>query len=153
MSLQLVSLSCFAGTDIKDKVRKTLGTPALMKMLNTSTDGNESRVQPVEEVNVCLETPSFNADKQTDAFQRFLLECDMHENMMLETSMSDTSTWFRLVNGSKRNFEHEMIRMWLWRGHDTPFLPPPSLPCPPCWTPVDFFFTMNKCKEVNANGF
>ncbi|KAI2660764.1 hypothetical protein H4Q32_008422 [Labeo rohita] len=81
------------GTDIKDKVRKTLSTPALMKMLNTSADGNESRAQPVEEVNVCLETPSFNADKQTDAFQRFLLECDMHESdMMLETSMSDTST-------------------------------------------------------------
>uniref|UniRef100_A0A8C1GF84 Cell division cycle 16 homolog (S. cerevisiae) n=1 Tax=Cyprinus carpio TaxID=7962 RepID=A0A8C1GF84_CYPCA len=83
----------YIGTDIKDKVRKTLSTPALMKMLNTSADGNESRPQPVEEVNVCLETPSFNADKQTDAFQRFLLECDMHESdMMLETSMSDNST-------------------------------------------------------------
>uniref|UniRef100_A0A673KMB0 Cell division cycle protein 16 homolog n=1 Tax=Sinocyclocheilus rhinocerous TaxID=307959 RepID=A0A673KMB0_9TELE len=83
----------YIGTDIKDKVKKTLSTPALMKMLNTSADGNESRAQPVEEVNVCLETPSFNADKQTDAFQRFLLECDMHESdMMLETSMSDTST-------------------------------------------------------------
>ncbi|XP_073701770.1 cell division cycle protein 16 homolog [Garra rufa] len=83
----------YIGTDIKDKVRKTLSTPALMKMLNTSADGNESRAQPVEEVNVCLETPPFNADKQTDAFQRFLLECDMHESdMMLETSMSDTST-------------------------------------------------------------
>uniref|UniRef100_A0A673KVM4 Cell division cycle protein 16 homolog n=1 Tax=Sinocyclocheilus rhinocerous TaxID=307959 RepID=A0A673KVM4_9TELE len=83
----------YIGTDIKDKVRKTLSSPALMKMLNTSADGNESRAQPVEEVNVCLETQSFNADKQTDAFQRFLLECDMHESdMMLETSMSDTST-------------------------------------------------------------
>lgn len=92
-ALATIKLSCFAGTDIKDKVRKTLSTPALMKMLNTSSDGNESRAQPVEEVNVCLETPSFNADKQTDAFQRFLLECDMHESdMMLETSMSDTST-------------------------------------------------------------
>ncbi len=103
-----------------------------MKMLNTSAEGNESRAQPVEEVNVCLEPQSCNADKQTDAFQRFLLECDMHESdMMLETSMSDTSTWLRNINGSKRNFEHEMIIECDAKEDTTNPLPPPSIrhPC------------------------
>lgn len=143
----------FAGTDIKDKVRKTLSTPALIKMLNTSSDGSDSRVQPAEEAIVCQETPSFNAEKQTDAFQRFLLECDMHESdMMLETSMSDTSTWsWPVLCGSQRNFEyaHEnMLECDFEEDTTQPSLIPPS---PLCWTPVEFF-TLNKCKEVNAEG-
>lgn len=85
-----------AGTDIKDKVRTTLSTPALMKMLNTSADASDSRVQPLEESGImALETPPPNSDKLGEsAFLRSLpLECDLYESdMMLETSMSDTST-------------------------------------------------------------
>uniref|UniRef100_A0AAR2KR21 Cell division cycle 16 homolog (S. cerevisiae) n=1 Tax=Pygocentrus nattereri TaxID=42514 RepID=A0AAR2KR21_PYGNA len=78
----------YIGTDIKDKVKMIPSTTALKKILGTSADASDSQTQPLEESSVmALETPP------ADAFQRFLLECDMHENdMMLETSMSDTST-------------------------------------------------------------
>lgn len=64
-------------------------TTAMKKILSsTATDENQSQTQPQEDSSVMsLETPP------ADAFQRFLLECDMRENdMMLETSMSDAST-------------------------------------------------------------
>ncbi|XP_062861823.1 cell division cycle protein 16 homolog [Trichomycterus rosablanca] len=79
----------YLGTDIKDKVKMIPNTTAIKKILSsTSADENESQPQPLEDSSVMsLETPP------ADAFQRFLLECDTRENdMMLETSMSDTST-------------------------------------------------------------
>lgn len=69
-----------------------------MKMLNTSAEASDSRLQPLEESGLmALETPPPppNPDKSGDAaFLRSLpLECDLYESdMMLETSMSDTST-------------------------------------------------------------
>ncbi|XP_018584715.1 cell division cycle protein 16 homolog [Scleropages formosus] len=86
----------YIGTDIKDKLRSTLSTPALMKLLNTSGDTSEHRAQPLEESGImALETSSPNLDKPAEASLRRStpLEFDMYESdMMLETSMSDTST-------------------------------------------------------------
>ncbi|KAI4886077.1 hypothetical protein NFI96_030131 [Prochilodus magdalenae] len=77
----------YIGTDIKDKVKMIPSTTALKKILSTSAEDSDSQTQPLESSVMVLETPP------ADAFQRFLLECDMRENdMMLETSMSDTST-------------------------------------------------------------
>lgn len=79
----------YTGTDIKDKVKMVPSTTALKKILSSSTEESENQAQPLEEGNVMsLETPS------AEDFQRFLLQCDLRENMMLETSMSDTSTWW-----------------------------------------------------------
>lgn len=76
------------GTDIKDKVKMIPSTTALKKILSTSAEESENQAQPLEESSVMsLETPA------AEAFQRFLLECDLRESdIMLETSMSDTST-------------------------------------------------------------
>ncbi|KAG9349579.1 hypothetical protein JZ751_028027 [Albula glossodonta] len=88
----------YIGTDIKDKLRGSLSTPSLMKVLNTSTDASENRTQPLEESGImALETSSPpNPDKPAaePPFPRSLPpECYMYESdMMLETSMSDTST-------------------------------------------------------------
>lgn len=78
------------GTDIKDKVKMIPGTTALKKILSSSAEENENQGQPLEESSaMSLETPP------SEAFQHFLLECDLRESdMMLETSMSDTSTWW-----------------------------------------------------------
>uniref|UniRef100_A0A4W4HB49 Cdc23 domain-containing protein n=1 Tax=Electrophorus electricus TaxID=8005 RepID=A0A4W4HB49_ELEEL len=78
----------YIGTDIKDKVKMIPSTTALKKILGTSADDSENQARPLEESSImALETPP------AVAFQRFLLECDLHENdVMLETSMSDTST-------------------------------------------------------------
>ncbi|KAI5621223.1 cell division cycle protein 16-like [Silurus asotus] len=78
----------YIGTDIKDKVKLIPSTTALKKILSTSAEESETQAQPVEENSaMSLETPP------AEAFQRFLLECDLRESdMMLETSMSDTST-------------------------------------------------------------
>lgn len=86
----------YIGTDIKDKLRGGLSTPALMEVLNTSAEAGESRTQPLEESGImALETSPANPDKPPEpAFPRSLPpECFMFESdMMLETSMSDTST-------------------------------------------------------------
>lgn len=78
----------YIGTDIKDKVKMIPSTTALKKILSTSAEESENQAQPLEESSVMsLETPA------AEAFQRFLLECDLRESdIMLETSMSDTST-------------------------------------------------------------
>uniref|UniRef100_A0A667ZRM5 Cell division cycle 16 homolog (S. cerevisiae) n=1 Tax=Myripristis murdjan TaxID=586833 RepID=A0A667ZRM5_9TELE len=87
----------YIGTDIKDKVRGNLNTPALMKMLNTSSEPGDPRTIPLlDDSNIMsLETPLSNQDKTVEMPLRrsLTLECDMYESdMMLETSMSDTST-------------------------------------------------------------
>ncbi|XP_053482731.1 cell division cycle protein 16 homolog [Ictalurus furcatus] len=78
----------YIATDIKDKVKMIPSTTALKKILSTSAEESENQAQPLEESSVMsLETPA------AEAFQRFLLECDLRESdIMLETSMSDTST-------------------------------------------------------------
>uniref|UniRef100_A0AAY4EDT2 Cell division cycle protein 16 homolog n=1 Tax=Denticeps clupeoides TaxID=299321 RepID=A0AAY4EDT2_9TELE len=94
IEMYISDTDAYIGTEIKDKVRSTISTPALMKILNTSADGGDSRPQTLEESAV-METPTPNPDKSGEAgFLRSLpLECDMYESdMMLETSMSDTST-------------------------------------------------------------
>uniref|UniRef100_A0A8C8K7L4 Cell division cycle 16 homolog (S. cerevisiae) n=1 Tax=Oncorhynchus tshawytscha TaxID=74940 RepID=A0A8C8K7L4_ONCTS len=88
----------YIGTDIKDKVRGTLSTPVLMKMLNMSTEPSDARATPLLEESdiMVLETLPSNQDKaslDTPLRRSLPLECDMYESdMMLETSMSDTST-------------------------------------------------------------
>lgn len=88
---------CLSGTDIKDKVRGTLSTPGLMKMLNTSTEPSNARTTALLEESgiMALETPQSNQDKaslDTPLRSSLPLECNMYESdMMLETSMSDTS--------------------------------------------------------------
>ncbi|KAJ8256042.1 hypothetical protein COCON_G00199060 [Conger conger] len=97
----------YIGTDIKDKPRGSLNTPALIEVLNTSADGSEARTtQPLEESGImALETSPANPEKPADtpfprtlspselSFPRSLPpDCFMYESdMMLETSMSDTS--------------------------------------------------------------
>uniref|UniRef100_A0A4W5JM89 Cell division cycle 16 homolog (S. cerevisiae) n=1 Tax=Hucho hucho TaxID=62062 RepID=A0A4W5JM89_9TELE len=87
----------YIGTDIKDKVRGTLSTPGLMKMLNTSTEPSNARTTALLEESgiMALETPQSNQDKaslDTPLRSSLPLECNMYESdMMLETSMSDTS--------------------------------------------------------------
>lgn len=63
-------------------------TTALKKILSSSAEEGENQAQPLEESSVMpAQTPP------AEAFQRFLLECDLRESdMMLETTMSDTST-------------------------------------------------------------
>uniref|UniRef100_A0A8C8DDQ2 Cell division cycle protein 16 n=1 Tax=Oncorhynchus tshawytscha TaxID=74940 RepID=A0A8C8DDQ2_ONCTS len=87
----------YIGTDIKDKVRGTLSTPGLMKMLNTSTEPSNAQTTVLLEESgiMALETPQSNQDKaslDTPLRSSLPLECNMYESdMMLETSMSDTS--------------------------------------------------------------
>ncbi|XP_036814416.1 cell division cycle protein 16 homolog isoform X5 [Oncorhynchus mykiss] len=93
-----IGQTSYMGTDIKDKVRGTLSTPVLMKMLNMSTEPSDARATPLLEESdiMVLETLPSNQDKaslDTPLRRSLPLECDMYESdMMLETSMSDTST-------------------------------------------------------------
>ncbi|MBN3277680.1 CDC16 protein, partial [Polyodon spathula] len=85
----------YIGTDIKDKLRNTSSTPALMKMLTNPVDASELRTQPLEESGVMALETSPNPEKPIEAAPRFneTLEFEMYESdMMLETSISDTST-------------------------------------------------------------
>lgn len=92
-------------------------TTALKKILSTSAEESENQTQPLEESSVMsLETPP------AEAFQRFLLECDLRESdMMLETSMSDTSTWWNcwtsVLMGSGGNKYLQMTRLLWGRPH------------------------------------
>ncbi|KAK0150612.1 Cell division cycle protein 16 [Merluccius polli] len=85
----------YIGTDIKDKVRSNLNTPALVKVLNASPEPASATLLDDSDV-MSLETPNQEkvAGAQETPLRRCLaLECDMNESdMMLETSMSDTST-------------------------------------------------------------
>uniref|UniRef100_A0A4W5MIU3 Cell division cycle 16 homolog (S. cerevisiae) n=1 Tax=Hucho hucho TaxID=62062 RepID=A0A4W5MIU3_9TELE len=93
-----IGQTSYMGTDIKDKVRGTLSTPVLMKMLNMSTEPSDARATPLLEESgiMVLETSPSNQGKaslDTPLRRSLPLECDMYESdMMLETSMSDTST-------------------------------------------------------------
>ncbi|CAL8389063.1 cell division cycle protein 16 homolog [Gadus morhua] len=91
----------YIGTDIKDKARSNLNTPALVKVLNASPESGEpASASLMDDSDVMsLETP--NQEKaaggtetpETPLRRCLALECDMNESdMMLETSMSDTST-------------------------------------------------------------
>ncbi|RXM33861.1 Cell division cycle protein 16-like [Acipenser ruthenus] len=85
----------YIGTDIKDKLQNTQSTPALMKMLTNPVDANELRTQPLEESGIMALETSPNPEKSIEAAPRLneTLEFEMYESdMMLETSMSDTST-------------------------------------------------------------
>uniref|UniRef100_A0A4W5MK53 Cell division cycle 16 homolog (S. cerevisiae) n=1 Tax=Hucho hucho TaxID=62062 RepID=A0A4W5MK53_9TELE len=97
-TFSILMVMCLSGTDIKDKVRGTLSTPVLMKMLNMSTEPSDARATPLLEESgiMVLETSPSNQGKaslDTPLRRSLPLECDMYESdMMLETSMSDTST-------------------------------------------------------------
>ncbi|XP_037542616.1 cell division cycle protein 16 homolog [Nematolebias whitei] len=87
----------YIGTEINDKVRSSLNTPALMKMLNTS-ESSELPAEPrLEETSMApLETPVSNQDKmmlETPLRLSLTLECsDMYESEMMLDTLSDTST-------------------------------------------------------------
>uniref|UniRef100_W5M4B4 Cell division cycle 16 homolog (S. cerevisiae) n=1 Tax=Lepisosteus oculatus TaxID=7918 RepID=W5M4B4_LEPOC len=96
----------YIGTDLKDKLRSPLSTPALMKMLNTSTvnsttantstvDTSECQNQTLEESSIMSLETTPHPDKSAGTAPRPIVpfEFDVYESdMMLETSMSDTST-------------------------------------------------------------
>ncbi|KAJ3592060.1 hypothetical protein NHX12_007190 [Muraenolepis orangiensis] len=117
----------YIGTEIKDKVRSSLNTPALVNALNTSPEAGAAAAEPslddsdamsletptqekaaavtpaplLDDSEVMsLETPNQEkaaaaegADPETPLRRRLTLECDANESdMLLETSMSDTST-------------------------------------------------------------
>lgn len=83
------------GTDINDKLRGSLNTPALMKMLNTSEPGDLATPR-MEDANVTsLETPLSDQDKmmlETPLRTSLTLECDMYESDVILDTLSDTST-------------------------------------------------------------
>lgn len=83
-------LFLFLGTDINDKLRGNLNTPALMKMLNTSEPGDLATPR------MSLETPLSDQDKmmlETPLRTSLTLECDMYESDVMLDTLSDTSTW------------------------------------------------------------
>lgn len=85
------------GTDLNDKVRGNLNTPALMKMLNTSEAGDLVTTSKLEDSSITpLETPLSNQDKmmlETPLRLSLTLECDMYESDVMLDTLSDTSTW------------------------------------------------------------
>lgn len=89
-------ISLHAGTDINDKLRSSLNTPALMKMLNTSEAGDLATPR-MEDTNVTsMETPLSDQDKmmlETPLRTSLTLECDMYESDVMLDTLSDTSTW------------------------------------------------------------
>lgn len=95
--LKLVNITiCFhSGTDINDKVRGNLNTPALMKMLNTSEPGDLATPRLEDASITSLETPLSNQDKmmlETPLRLSLTLECDMYESDVMLETLSDTST-------------------------------------------------------------
>lgn len=92
----IIAVICLhVGTDINDKLRSSLNTPALMKMLNTSEPG-ELATPRMEDTNVTsLETPMSDQDKmmlETPLRTSLTLECDMYESDVMLDTLSDTST-------------------------------------------------------------
>uniref|UniRef100_A0AAQ4QCM5 Cell division cycle 16 homolog (S. cerevisiae) n=1 Tax=Gasterosteus aculeatus aculeatus TaxID=481459 RepID=A0AAQ4QCM5_GASAC len=86
----------YIGTDINDKVRGGLNTPALIKMLNTSEAGEAGATPRQEDASIgSLETPLSNQDKmmlETPLRLSLTLECDMYESDMMLDTLSDAST-------------------------------------------------------------
>uniref|UniRef100_A0A3P8S0K2 Cell division cycle 16 homolog (S. cerevisiae) n=1 Tax=Amphiprion percula TaxID=161767 RepID=A0A3P8S0K2_AMPPE len=86
----------YIGTDINDKVRSSLNTPALMKMLNTSEPSDLLATPRLEDTSITsLETPLSNQDKmmlETPLRLSLTLECDMYESDVMLDTLSDTST-------------------------------------------------------------
>uniref|UniRef100_A0A672I6R1 Cell division cycle 16 homolog (S. cerevisiae) n=1 Tax=Salarias fasciatus TaxID=181472 RepID=A0A672I6R1_SALFA len=86
----------YIGTDINDKVRGSLNTPALMKMLNTSESADHLATSRLEDTSITsLEPPLSNQDKmmlETPLRLSLTLECDMYENDVMLDTLSDTST-------------------------------------------------------------
>uniref|UniRef100_A0AAX7VZ30 Cell division cycle 16 homolog (S. cerevisiae) n=1 Tax=Astatotilapia calliptera TaxID=8154 RepID=A0AAX7VZ30_ASTCA len=86
----------YIGTDINDKVRGNLNTPALMKMLNTSEPDDLLATPRLEDTSIMsLETPIPNQDKmmlETPLRLSLTLECDMYESDVMLDTLSDTST-------------------------------------------------------------
>uniref|UniRef100_A0A4W6DFM6 Cell division cycle 16 homolog (S. cerevisiae) n=4 Tax=Lates TaxID=8186 RepID=A0A4W6DFM6_LATCA len=85
----------YIGTDINDKVRGSLNTPALMKMLNTSEPGDLATPRLEDTSITSLETPLSNQDKmmlETPLRLSLTLECDMYESDVMLDTLSDTST-------------------------------------------------------------
>ncbi|XP_075887196.1 cell division cycle protein 16 homolog isoform X2 [Nelusetta ayraudi] len=86
----------YIGTDLNDKVRGNLNTPALMKMLNTSEAGDLVTTSKLEDSSITpLETPLSNQDKmmlETPLRLSLTLECDMYESDVMLDTLSDTST-------------------------------------------------------------
>uniref|UniRef100_A0A669EPG2 Cell division cycle 16 homolog (S. cerevisiae) n=1 Tax=Oreochromis niloticus TaxID=8128 RepID=A0A669EPG2_ORENI len=86
----------YIGTDINDKVRGNLNTPALMKMLNTSEPDDLLATPRLEDTSIMsLETPLPNQDKmmlETPLRLSLTLECDMYESDVMLDTLSDTST-------------------------------------------------------------
>lgn len=91
-----IAVTCLhVGTDINDKLRGSLNTPALMKMLNTTEQGDLATPR-MEDTNVTsLETPLSDLDKmmlETPLRSSLTLECDMYESDVMLDTLSDTST-------------------------------------------------------------
>lgn len=95
--IHICVVTCFhEGTDINDKVRGNLNTPALMKMLNTSEPDGLLATPRLEDTSITsLETPLSNQDKMmlgTPLRLSLTLECDMYESDVMLDTLSDTST-------------------------------------------------------------
>lgn len=93
----LIDVTCLrVGTDINDKLRGSLNTPALMKMLNTSEPGDLATPRMEDTSVMSLETPLSDQDKmmlETPLRTSLTLECDMYESDVMLETLSDTSTW------------------------------------------------------------
>lgn len=92
----MYSVTCLrVGTDINDKLRGSLNTPALMKMLNTSEAGDVATPRMEDTSVMSLETPLSDQDKmmlETPLRTSLTLECDMYESDVMLDTLSDTST-------------------------------------------------------------
>lgn len=90
----IVVICPHVGTDLNDKLRGSLNTPTLMKMLNTSEPGDLA-TPIMEDLNTSLETPLSDQDKmmlETPLRTSSNQECDMYESDMMLDTLSDTST-------------------------------------------------------------
>lgn len=89
----IIAVICLhVGTDINDKLRGSLNTPALMKMLNTSEAGDLATPRMEEANDTSLETPLSDQDKMMLETPLRTLECDMYESDVMLDTLSDTST-------------------------------------------------------------
>lgn len=81
---------------MNDKVRGSLNTSTLLKMLNTTEPGNLLATTRLEDTSIAsLETPLCEQDKmmlETPLRTSLTLECDMYESDVMLDTLSDTST-------------------------------------------------------------
>ncbi|CAL1582542.1 unnamed protein product [Knipowitschia caucasica] len=88
----------YVATDIDDKAKSSLNTPALMKMLSTTGEfpaSDTPRQEEAENTNAMSLTPVSNQDNvmlETPLRLSLTLECDMYESDMMLDTLSDTST-------------------------------------------------------------